>query len=532
MNDKILNLSKELFDFLQHDKIASFVHTILRDIVDITNTDAALFYIKYASHKESVDIEILDTIPSNVLHHLKSRIRDTFVYKSMQNNVREITQFDSKKLKKNIENTYFNKKNIMVIPILFKKDKKIIAEVEIFTNNDFTDNTMHNAMEIKALLESFLFTFIERMSSNSKLREFSKLIEVSNLLNTTLNIDLLLSRIISEARKTMNSQGCSLMLKDEETDELIFKTVHGEKSKKIKEFRIPPGKGIAGWIVKNKKSVIIDDAVQDKRFYAKSDLSSGFKTKTILGTPLISRGKVIGVIEAVNKKVKKKFTESNKIFFEALANQAAIAIQNAQYYTELRGLFLNTVQSLTAAIDAKDPYTRGHSERVTKYSVMLAKALKLPHEEIERIQLAGLLHDIGKIGIDEKILQKPAKLTESEYKEIQRHPTIGESIMKPIKSLNDILPGIRNHHERWDGKGYPDSLKGENIPLYGRIIALADTYDAMTSDRPYRKGLSKKIALDEINRCAGTQFDPKLAKLFISAIKYKRYEGIKLGVLI
>ena len=155
--------------------------------------------------------------------------------------------------------------------------------------------------------------------------------------------------------------------------------------------------------------------------------------------------------------------------------------------------------------------------------------MKLPSQEIEKVQLAGLLHDIGKIGIDEKILQKPARLTPDEYKEIQKHPVIGESIMKHINALKDVLPGIRNHHERWDGRGYPDKLKGKKIPLLGRIIALADTYDAITSDRPYRKGASSKYALEEITRCAGSQFDPELARIFVKAVKYKKDQGINIG---
>ncbi len=353
----------------------------------------------------------------------------------------------------------------------------------------------------------------------NKLKELLNLIEISKLLNSTIHLDHLLDKLFTEVKTTMNTEGCSLMLTDKETGALKFKTVKGKKGDIIKEFTIPSGRGIAGWIVKNKKTIIVNDVKHDKRFYKNTDIMSGFKTKNLIGAPLIANNELIGVIEAVNRLNDRKFTEADKDIFLALANQAAIAIQNARYYNELQELFLNTVKSLSAAIDAKDKYTIGHSERVTKYSILLAKELQLDSEWSKRVELAGLLHDIGKIGVIEKILQKPDGLSPEEFEIIKQHPVIGEGIIRPIPQLKEILSGIRNHHERWDGKGYPDQLSGENIPLLGRIISLSDTYDAMTSDRPYRKGLNLDIAINEIQKGSGTQFDPEITKVFIEVIK-------------
>lgn len=182
---------------------------------------------------------------------------------------------------------------------------------------------------------------------------------------------------------------------------------------------------------------------------------------------------------------------------------------------DLRELFYKTIKLIASALDAKDPYTHGHSLRVTMYSLILAKALNLDDTTLEEIETAGLLHDIGKIGIPQKILCKPGKLTDEEYEVMKSHPQQAEKMLMGIKKLTVISNWLRTHHERWDGKGYPNGLKGEEIPISGRIIALADTYDAMTSTRSYRKALSHETAIAEIQRCAGTQFDPVLAELFV-----------------
>ena len=182
---------------------------------------------------------------------------------------------------------------------------------------------------------------------------------------------------------------------------------------------------------------------------------------------------------------------------------------------DLRELFYKTIKSISFALDAKDQYTHGHSLRVTLYSLVLAKEMNLSDETLEEIETAGLLHDIGKVGIPQHILCKPGKLTDEEFEIMKTHPEQGEKIVKKIKKLNIISDWLKTHHERWDGKGYPLGLSGEDIPVSARIIALADTYDAMTSTRSYREALPHEAAIAEIQRCAGTQFDPHFAELFI-----------------
>jgi len=182
---------------------------------------------------------------------------------------------------------------------------------------------------------------------------------------------------------------------------------------------------------------------------------------------------------------------------------------------KIRASFFNAVTALAYALEAKDVYTSGHSQRVTEISVAIAEHLGLPEEGIEKIRLAGQVHDIGKIGVRESVLNKPGSLTDEEYKHVRLHSETGEHILKPIVEDKEILKAVRHHHERYDGAGYPDGLKGERIPLLARIIAVADTFDAMTSERPYRKALTKEAACAEVERCRGTQFDPEAADAFL-----------------
>lgn len=189
---------------------------------------------------------------------------------------------------------------------------------------------------------------------------------------------------------------------------------------------------------------------------------------------------------------------------------------NRVFYQELRDLFYKTIRAISNALDTKDSYTNGHSLRVTLYSMILSRALNLDEELMEEIEIAGLLHDIGKIAMPKSILCKNGKLTDEEFLVMKSHPVRGEKIVINIKKLQKISEWVKAHHEKWDGNGYPDGLKEEEIPVAGRIIALADTYDAMTSTRPYRTALSHEVAMSEIKRCSGTQFDPKLAEVFLS----------------
>lgn len=207
--------------------------------------------------------------------------------------------------------------------------------------------------------------------------------------------------------------------------------------------------------------------------------------------------------------------EELKIAVENGIKKYSLATNNKEYYNDLRELFYQTIRAISNALDTKDTYTNGHSLRVTLYSMILARELNLDEGLIEEIEIAGLLHDIGKIVMPKKILCKNGQLDDDEFLIMKSHPVKGEKIVFNIKKLQKISEWVKTHHEKWDGSGYPDGLKGEDIPFVGRLIALADTYDAMTSTRPYRKALEHEVAISEVKRCAGTQFDPELAAAFV-----------------
>jgi putative nucleotidyltransferase with HDIG domain len=201
-----------------------------------------------------------------------------------------------------------------------------------------------------------------------------------------------------------------------------------------------------------------------------------------------------------------------------------LARRSFELYTKMRKVYLDTIRALAAAIDAKDPYTKGHSERVAKISVVLATELNLSDRDIENIEYTALLHDIGKIGIDDRILGKSSKLSNEEFKKIKEHPIVGAKIIEPVDFLKSSYKTIYHHHEKYNGGGYPDSLKAKDIPLCARIIAVADAYDAMGSDRPYRKKLSKEKILKEFTEQSGKQFDPQIVNALMLILKREREE--------
>jgi len=235
----------------------------------------------------------------------------------------------------------------------------------------------------------------------------------------------------------------------------------------------------------------------------------------IVCDPITYDGAVIGVLVAGNKVGPDTDIASPEIqYIDAVSDYLGTFHENIARFAEQRAMSLGTLQSLTAAIDAKDRYTRGHSERVAYLSHALAIAMGFNSERAERARIAGLIHDIGKIGVPEAILCKAGRLSDEEFTAIKQHPDIGYGILKGIVLLEDALPGVLHHHERWDGRGYPQGLAGEGIPLIARIIGLADTFDAMSSSRSYRPTMTRLQVLTEISRCAGTQFDPTVVEAF------------------
>jgi len=279
---------------------------------------------------------------------------------------------------------------------------------------------------------------------------------------------------------------------------------------------MPPGKTerLADQLIEvlreHKAPLFVNSLAKDKKFDWLADYA-----QQLLAVPLQRQDEVLGCMFGLDKLTGEFDTVDSKML-NSIANESAIYLENSMLYEDVRGLMMGLMHSLVSAVDAKDAYTCGHSERVALLSRLLAQEDKLGDHFVERVYMAGLLHDVGKIGVPEAVLQKTGRLTTEEFEQIKKHPEIGARILKDIRQIEDILPGVLHHHERYDGKGYPAGLSGENIPLMGRVICLADCFDAMTSSRTYRKALPLEVALTEIRRCSGTQFDPTLTDAFLS----------------
>jgi HD-GYP domain-containing protein (c-di-GMP phosphodiesterase class II) len=257
-------------------------------------------------------------------------------------------------------------------------------------------------------------------------------------------------------------------------------------------------------------SALLEQGAKGTRFFASVPR---LPLASLVAVPLRMKTRLLGWIAVASFTRQKRFNEGNRKLLSIVGSRAAAAIENARLYEDLRATFQQTIEGLARAIDKMDRYTAGHSERVATYATYLAIRLGLPPDVIETVRQSALMHDIGKIGCVMN-LNKPGKLTQDEYEMFKRHPVYGKDILDPIRFLHPLVPGVHLHHERWDGRGYPLGLKGGGVPLIARIIAVADTYDAMTSDRAYRRALPHEVAVGEIERCSGSQFDPDVAQAF------------------
>ena len=269
--------------------------------------------------------------------------------------------------------------------------------------------------------------------------------------------------------------------------------------------------------VEQKESILSSDALVDERFLPSQSICHS-KVRSAMCAPLVNRGRVLGVIYVDSTDRSNLYTKDDLALLAAMALKAGTCLDNARLYDDLRNLFYNTVETLVRAIQARDKYTSGHSARVSRYALLVGERLDLTTKEKHELYLASMLHDIGKIGIPDELLNREGKLTDEQLRQIRNHVNVGASMLKALGEMNPIIPLILHHHEAWDGSGYPDGLAGVEIPLMSRILAVADSYDAMTSDRPYRRAMSGTAAIEEIKRCSGRSFDPTVVDAFLAVV--------------
>jgi len=372
-----------------------------------------------------------------------------------------------------------------------------------------------------ALENARLFEELERLYQElqARVRELSTVHEMGQTITATLRVEEVLEFVVQAAIKTVQAEGAYLFLWDEREQRLVLRAARGFLPEHVGRMKYRLGEGLAGWVFLEGHTANVPDLDADPRWKRDPEhehtLPSG-RANNALVVPLMVGGRARGVLGAVNKVGAPAFTQSDASLLSTLAGQVAIALENARLYEDVRNLSVAAIRSLAAAIDARDPYTRGHSETVARLVVRLGRELGWEGADLEMLEFAALLHDVGKIAIPDAILRKVGPLEPDDWAVIRLHPYHSAQIIKPVEPLHRIVPWVYHHHERWDGAGYPDGLKGEEIPLASRIIAVADVYSAMTSDRPYRRAKSHGEAIAELRREAGKQFDPQVVDAFLA----------------
>ncbi|MFC1592471.1 HD domain-containing phosphohydrolase [Candidatus Omnitrophota bacterium] len=347
--------------------------------------------------------------------------------------------------------------------------------------------------------------------------EISFIFKLIEDISLRLDKDEIARRIVHQVEQFLNTKSCVLILLEKDTEKLRIKHAVGVEQEIIRDLTLEKGESISGWVMQNNESWLVNKLENES--WLKQINKEDYFRNSFISIALSTGKETLGVINACDKKTGEAFTKEDQKCLASVARIAAVAFQNVRLHEQMQENYLKTITALAATIDARDPYTRTHSENVTKYSLEIARQMRCSFLEIEMIRRAGLLHDIGKIGIRDEILLKPSKLTEEEFEQIKLHPQKGEAIIQSLPFLKEIAVLIRHHHERFDGRGYPDRLAGEDIELGARILAVADSFDAMNSDRPYRKRLPREIIINELKRNKGGQFDPQIIDSFLKVLE-------------
>jgi HD-GYP domain-containing protein (c-di-GMP phosphodiesterase class II) len=428
----------------------------------------------------------------------------------------------------------------------------VLAEIEAGCDNADTQS-----YKLSGIFSEMLVLLAESFNTSAKAEE--QIDMVSNELAHTYEELVLLHKVSTHMKLTesdanflqmacdsltniVSVEGIAILLERMVGDQEFMVVVAGSGLIDIDERMAGVLRGRLTTEIDSGKEALLDSDVDDKFKYDWPE-----NIKNIIAVPLCGKDKgeshlpessrrcsrIIGMMVAINRIDKPDFDSTDINLFNSVANSCAVFVENGRLFKELQELFIGSLKALTNSIDAKDQYTRGHSERVAFISrwvadKLVAKGL-LTEEQLHKIYLSGLLHDIGKIGVDESVLRKKGKLTEEERNCIKTHPSIGAGILNEIKQMRDIVPGILCHHERIDGRGYPNGLIGDEIPLMGKIIGLADSFDAMTSDRVYRPAMTVEEAIAEIEKCLGTQFDGDVVKAFIESDVYHMWAVMQDG---
>ena len=359
-------------------------------------------------------------------------------------------------------------------------------------------------------------------------RRLHTLFYITRSLSQELGLESLLRLLMDEVKDVLRADRCTVFLVDEEREELWSRLGHGLEGAEI---RFPKNKGVAGYVATTGEVLKIDDCYADPRFNPEIDRKTGYHTRNLLTVPMRNKlGEIIGVFQVLNKR-EGAFGEDDVRMLEAIAPIAAVQLENAQLYEELRRTFGSFISTLARIVDARDPLTAGHSHRIMLYADAIAEQAGWSRKQREVLRTAALLHDLGKIGIRESILTKTETLTSEEYEHIKDHVRLTKTFLDQIyfsRDFTSVSEIAATHHERLDGSGYPRGLKGEEIPPGGRILAIADIFDALTSKRHYRDRMDLRKVVRLLEEGAGKKFDPFFVACFRKVSLQKLVETMEL----
>lgn len=352
-------------------------------------------------------------------------------------------------------------------------------------------------------------------SLTKKVLELATLYEMSRALGATLDLDRLLDSVLESALRIFGADVGYVVMRERESADLEIRARSEAVPDRVDDSALRSS--MSEWVVREARPLIFNPSSEGPQ--GQVEVVTG--AMAALCVPLMTSDGAVGAITIGSQDPEFRFGSDDVRLLSTIANHVTIAIGNIELFSSLQEAYLTTVRSLAVAVDAKDPYTRGHSDGVALYATMIAERMGLSHDQQVALEMAAYLHDIGKIGVKEEILLKPGRLTEEEMAQMSHHPLIGANILKPVAFPWPIVPVVRHHHEWWDGGGYPAGLKGDEIPLLARILTAADAYEAMISDRPYRNGRTVEEAVAELKRCAGSQFDPVVVDALVSVLSDK-----------
>ncbi|MFH1169294.1 MAG: HD domain-containing phosphohydrolase [Chloroflexota bacterium] len=375
----------------------------------------------------------------------------------------------------------------------------------------------------------------ETGKATSEVKEYQArleiLYEVAQQANSIAEVSKLLEEILLVTQRVVHASASSLLIINEEKGEFYLQAAGGEKSNLIKQTRLELDSGIVGWVARKGTPVMVNDAYKDKRFNKHVDEATGFVTRSVMAAPIVRGQNIIGVLEIINKEGDSVFNERDLLVLSGFAktealillvSMSATAINNIKLCQAIQAEYKSTVETLANAADTKDPYASGHSRRVKEYALLAANFFGFSSEAMQAIEFGALLHDIGKIGIADTILRKAGPLTTGEWYIMRKHALRGANIVSEIPCLDKARDIILHHPERYDGTGYPGGLKGEEIPIGARLVAVADAFDTMTTDHSYRAALSVDEAMSELVNGIGAQFCPRATEAFITGFQKSR----------